>query len=334
MPSRHSLPRALVLLTLGGGLGTGLAATAGAGIGPREEIAAVAVALGVLAGAALYLGYDTRRQVGRTLSKVEQTRARVLTLPDRKLVGAWITDTRNHLHGDVSTLHGKVRDDMLQVEALLNLHAMIPVQAPLPASRGWAASPDLLLAYVGEIFVRRPKLILECGSGLSTLWAALALQAAGIDGRVVALEHDADFCAVTRQNLATHGVGHLAEVRYAPIEAVEVGAGSQPWYPLGAVDDLDKVDLLFVDGPIGSLDPEARYPAVPLLRERLTPGAAIILDDADRPEERNVVEHWRRDWPELSYELLAAEKGAVRLRVPESAGPVIDLEVGVRCRPR
>lgn len=316
-PSRRSLSRPPLIATATGGLVVGLGAAAGAQVGPATQIVAVAVLVGAMTGAALFIGYDTRRRVGRTLTKVEQIRVTVLTVPSRDQVGNWITDARNHLHGDISRLHGMARDDTLQLEALLNLHAMIPVRAALPPSRGWAASPDLLLAYVGEIFARRPRLILECGSGLSTLWAALALRAAGIDGRVVALEHDADYCDTTRSHLAAHGVGELAEVRHAPIEQVLVGPHLRPWYSAAALDGLDEIGLLFVDGPIGSLDAEARYPAVPLLRKRLAPGAAIILDDADREEERNVVAHWRADWPELVHAALPAEKGAVLLRVPE-----------------
>jgi hypothetical protein len=314
-PTRSHLRR-LVATALAGGSVAGLVTWAFFWAGSAAQIAVAAAVLGAMSGAALYLSAVTWRAVGRTHAKLDQVRGRLHDVPTSGQVASLVGDARNHLHGDISEVLGTVRDDTRQLEALLNLHAVIPVRAPLPASRGWAASPDLLLAYVGEILSRRPGLIVECGSGLSTLWAALALQATGGNGRVVALEHDAEYCEATRATLAAHGVGHLAEVRHAPIEPVTLGDKQQPWYTLSAVGDLDKIDLLFVDGPIGSMDPEARYPAVPLLRDRLTPGTAIILDDADRPEEKNVVTHWCADWPELSCEMLRLEKGAARLRVP------------------
>jgi predicted O-methyltransferase YrrM len=198
----------------------------------------------------------------------------------------------------------------------MNLHALIPVRGVLPESRGWAASPDLLLTYIGQILNGAPDLVVECGSGLSTLWAALALETLGGTGRVVALEHDPRFLAGTRASLEAHGVAHRAEVRHAPIDEVVVGERRQPWYAPSALNGLDGIGVLFVDGPIGSLDPQARYPAVPLMRGRLRPGAAILLDDADRPEEKDVVAHWLSDWPELDSQVLRLEKGAVLLRVP------------------
>ena len=74
--------------------------------------------------------------------------------------------------------------------------------------------------------------------------------------------------------------------------------------------------MLLVDGPVGALGPQARYPALPLLRERLLPGAVVLLDDADRPEEQEVLARWQADWPELSSAMLRLEKGAARLVVP------------------
>ena len=48
----------------------------------------------------------------------------------------------------------------------------------------------------------------------------------------------------------------------------------------------DRIDLLLVDGPPDLFGPGVRWPAVPLLRDRLGPGAAVLMDDGDRPAER------------------------------------------------
>jgi hypothetical protein len=282
-----------------------------------------AVILGMAFGVLVRLGSDGNRRIrrlGRRRRDMDHLTAALSDLPTRdqvtSLVQRTVYEARNRLHGDISQLGIAVRDDNRQLEALLNLHAMIPVRQALPRSRGWAASPDLLLTYVGSILERRPSLVLECGSGLSTLWAALALEVVGGRGRVVALEHDASFREDTLAALRAHGVAHRAEVRYAPIRTVTVDGGSYPWYDTDALDDVSGVGVLFVDGPIGDLGPQSRYPALPLLRDSLEPGALILLDDADRPEEREVLTHWQADWPELTCEVLKLEKGAARLLVP------------------
>lgn len=52
------------------------------------------------------------------------------------------------------------------------------------------------------------------------------------------------------------------------------------------------VDVLIVDGPPGLTGDWARYPAYPLLREKLRPGAIVLIDDAQRTDERSIVEAW------------------------------------------
>ncbi|GAA4690557.1 hypothetical protein GCM10023349_01300 [Nocardioides conyzicola] len=201
-----------------------------------------------------------------------------------------------------------------QTEALQNLYAIIDFEHALPASRGWPASPDLLLLLVDLVDRHRPQLVVECGSGLSTLCLALAMRRYGIDGKVIALEHLEQYAAQTRELLERHGVADLAEVRTAPIETVEVGDGSAVWYARAAWEDLTAVDLLFVDGPPSSLSPQSRYPSLPLFSERLAPGAHVVLDDFQRAEERDVVKRWRSEYGDrLTLERVPLEKGAALL---------------------
>jgi hypothetical protein len=54
---------------------------------------------------------------------------------------------------------------------------------------------------------------------------------------------------------------------------------------------------------------------VPVFFERLALGAAVILDDADRPDERLIVERWTKSFPALELEISPpCEKGFVVLR--------------------
>jgi predicted O-methyltransferase YrrM len=105
-----------------------------------------------------------------------------------------------------------------QVEALTNLNAMMPLDRPMPAARGHPASPDLLLLLVDVVRQTRPGLIVDCGSGTSTLWFARALRHFGIDGRVVALEHDKQYASEARQYVEDHDLAELIDVHEAPLE--------------------------------------------------------------------------------------------------------------------
>jgi predicted O-methyltransferase YrrM len=213
-----------------------------------------------------------------------------------------------------STLGTELKQTFRQVEALQNLNAMLPASDVLPATRGWAASPDLLLVLVDQVIAQRPSLTVECGSGASTLWLALALRRFGIDGRIVALDHDPVYAAKTRDLLARHGVSDFVDVRDAPLEDFTLADGAYSWYARRAWEDLTGIDLLFVDGPPAATGAKARYPALPLLGEALNPAASVILDDLVVPDMQETLRLWLDAYPDFGSELLPLEKQAARLR--------------------
>lgn len=168
-----------------------------------------------------------------------------------------------------------------------------PTDAPLPAPGGWAATTSTLIALVDE-FLTRPALqnVVECGSGTSTIWMALAA-ARRQSGHVTALEHDPVYAEQTREQLRRHGVSDFATVVDAPLSTVVVDGREFPWYDQAALDRLPaQVDLLFVDGPPGASGPDARLPAYPLLAPRMPVGSVVVLDDIDRAEEQAIAERW------------------------------------------
>ena len=201
-----------------------------------------------------------------------------------------------------------------QLEALQNLNAVLPVSGVLPATRGWAASPDLLLTLVDLVITERPSLVLECGSGASTLWLALAMRRFGIDGRIVALDHEPEYAGKTRDLLARHDVAGLAEVRDAPLESFSLDDETYRWYARETWEDLEEIDLLFVDGPPAVTGPKARYPALPLLAKSLSPRVTVVADDLIVPDMQETVRLWLGSHPDFSSEILPLEKQAAVLR--------------------
>ena len=59
----------------------------------------------------------------------------------------------------------------------------------------------------------------------------------------------------------------------------------------------DPIDLLVVDGPPAHAASHglARYPALPLLADRLAPGGTVVPDDAERPGQQEVLRRWERE---------------------------------------
>src|SRR4029077_15670437 len=123
----------------------------------------------------------------------------------------------------------EIKQTFRQLEALQNLSAVLPANDLLPATRGWAASPDLLMVLVDLVITERPSLVVECGSGASTLWLALAMGRLEVDGRVIARRSGPVFRAKPRPPLAGHNVRDLAEVRDAPLESFSLDGEAYSW---------------------------------------------------------------------------------------------------------
>lgn len=200
-----------------------------------------------------------------------------------------------------------------QVQALLNLAAMVPLRAGLPPLGGWATCPDLAVEVLDRLVVERPALVVEAGSGPSTLLLALAAREHGVDTRIVSLEHDARLATRTRELLERHGVADRAEVRFAPLARTHLSDHLTPWYDEASLTDLDDVGLLVVHGPPAPTGPAARYPAVPLLRDALAPRCSIVVDGTDRADDGDVMDRWTAMLPDFERRDLPLEKGAVVL---------------------
>jgi len=183
------------------------------------------------------------------------------------------------------------RDIDRDLSAMLGLFQSVPVAGPIPAPGGWAATPETLLALVSEVLAApTPLLVVECGSGTSSMWIGFALRRAG--GRLISLEHDEAYAITSRALVERLGLGDVVEIRLAPLVDHVLGDATCSWYDTSKLDDLHEIGLLFIDGPPSHIGPQARYPAIPLLAPRLATGALIVLDDADRPDETETLRRW------------------------------------------
>lgn len=200
-----------------------------------------------------------------------------------------------------------------QLEALISLYTVIKPDLPLPPARGWAASPDLLKRLTEILLQKQPKLVVEAGSGLSTLITAYCLKRNG-KGKVISLEHNAPYAEATRRVIAFHGLQDIATVVHAPLTEVDIDHNKWLWYDLGKVSIDLPIDLLTIDGPPDTTQPLARYPALPLLFGHLDHNATILLDDGIREDERETVARWEKEFPEMTCEYLGLEKGAFILQ--------------------
>jgi len=209
-------------------------------------------------------------------------------------------------------VEGAARTGYAQVEDLLALYRSIDTTEPLPRMRAFAAGPELMRFLFEEVAATGGARVLECGSGTSTVVLAYAMRSLG-NGHVTALEHHAHYAEQTRRELAARGLSEWATVVEAPLKDVDLGGETWRWYDTAAVPE-GTVDLLLVDGPPGNTGPHARYPAMPVLAPKLAEQALVVLDDADRPDERAIVARWVAEFPGFAKKRLKHERGTVLLR--------------------
>ena len=186
-----------------------------------------------------------------------------------------------------------------QIEAFIQLNALLKFTAPLPATRGWVASPDLLLTISQIVKENKPKLVVELGSGVSTLVVAKS----GAK-KVISFDGAAEYAEQTRELLKQHGVRGV-EVRLAELTPYRGGAN---WYNSSKFNDLKNIDLLIIDGPQGGDNSDARYPALEVLKNKLSKNAIIVLDDVNRTGERKLAEDFAKALPNHTLHILDHEK--------------------------
>lgn len=202
-----------------------------------------------------------------------------------------------------------------QTEALFSLFAQIPFQAPLPTMRAWAISPDFGSLIVTQIRALKPQTVLELGSGISTLISGYMLKQQG-SGQVIAVDHDAEFAEISAANIREHGLNDVAQLLLAPLQPLSLNGSEWLWYDTSVFDHLPPIDLLIVDGPPQMYNPtrHVRYPALPYLLSRLSENAHILMDDANRADEKAIAEQWLRELPVTLVRRYETERGAVLLR--------------------
>jgi predicted O-methyltransferase YrrM len=206
------------------------------------------------------------------------------------------------------------------------------VENASPGLGTWAIEADMGQLIAHEVDGKQS--ILECGSGVTTLLIADRLRARGT-GRLYSLEHDPGFAQATRARLDAAGLTDWVEVISAPLAERALGGRRIRWYAESVIESRlpEEIDLLIVDGPPATAR-WARWPAIEVLHERLTPGAVVLVDDGRRRAERRTALRWQADHPELTLYWHDTVKGTWKLvkegRAHREAWPTAALRALVR----
>ncbi|WP_223144844.1 class I SAM-dependent methyltransferase [Psychrobacter sp. ANT_WB68] len=207
-----------------------------------------------------------------------------------------------------------------QLESLSWLQRRLLPNTQLPSLRGWASSPDVLVRLHTHIMEAKPAVIVEFGSGASTLVIADALSQNGT-GKLFSIENSKYYGAQTLSHLQQNHLQGWVDLRIGELEKwdaehINSEDADKPstWYPKSLVKNIKNIDLIWVDGPPGNTCLYSRYPALPALFDQLSSRIEVWMDDTVRQEERDICENWAKKYG-FDVHYYPLEKGLGRLTV-------------------
>jgi len=105
-------------------------------------------------------------------------------------------------------------------------------------------------------------------------------------GRTISLEHTPKWKTIVESSAAKYSIP--VDIRSTNL----VSYGDFEWYSLP--EDIKKIkfSLVICDGPPSETH-GGRYGLMPAARELLNDDCVILMDDAEREDERRIIEQWR-----------------------------------------
>lgn len=192
-----------------------------------------------------------------------------------------------------------------QTEARAYLSHLLQIdEERLPPMGGWAASADFLVLLAEHVLRERPAVVVEFGSGMTTLVIQRCLQLVG-SGKLLTYENEPFFARVVEAR--AEKLGLVTDIHCVGLQE-HPGEYHGRWYAADA--PATPIDLLVIDGPTNSIHPQTRGGAARYFKH-LAPGGFLFLDDARRPGEVQVVKDWKQKNPEIQFNFIDLEKGAV-----------------------
>lgn len=154
------------------------------------------------------------------------------------------------------------------------------------SNEGYAANLEYLEAVAAEA-VRTEGPILECGTGATTILMGVICTRRNIE--LWSLENSEEWRDRVAATLESNGISGV-HVCAAPL----IEYGEFAWYDPPLRQMPAEFSLVICDGPPGATK-GGRYGLLPIMNERLPAGTTILLDDAERPGEAELIARWESE---------------------------------------
>lgn len=150
-------------------------------------------------------------------------------------------------------------------------------------NEAWAAGNAYLQAVIRYVDATRDSIV-ECGSGLSTLVGGTLAKRQ--HRRFLAFEHHSEWAERVQREIRAQRLDNVA-LSVCALRSYD----AFDWYGVEESELPAQIGMIICDGPPAQTR-GGRYGALPVLGRHLAPGCIVLLDDAHRPEEQQIVQRW------------------------------------------
>ena len=196
------------------------------------------------------------------------------------------------------------------------LQEQLQLKHTLPFTKDWSAAEDFLILIKEHCLQNKPKTIVECSSGLTTLTLARCCQMNN-HGNIFSLENGEEYVEKTLSQLEQFKLQDYVQVIHAPLKDSIINDHHYLWYDLNNLPELS-IDMLVIDGPPGFIQKHSRFPALPLLFNCLSDHSTVFMDDAARDDEQEIVKMWLDMNCHIEHEYIETERGCSVLMIHKS----------------
>lgn len=202
--------------------------------------------------------------------------------------------------------HSKKADDIYSMSILQPLLTDLPY---LPFNGG-ALRPICIAYILNEIIINQRKMILEFGSGLSTIMMARLIKKNNLDVKIFSVEHNQEWASIIERYLEKENLRQYVNIIRTDLKEIKTNLGNVNWYEYNTIINNinhNKFDLIIVDGPPANAEniKYSRYPALINMTDNFEEDFCLILDDANRKGEQQIIKSFLDMNQDLSFSLIS-----------------------------
>ena len=208
-----------------------------------------------------------------------------------------------------------------QLESFISLHNYLDNGTQALSFHGWPISPDIALFLVQKMEENSYDLIMEFGSGTSTVMLAKAIKNKQQENlKLITFEDNQKYYDKTLKSLNAEGLDNFVDLMLTPL--VDYKYKDEEFIYYSCKEKFEDIQLskkqmkilILVDGPPGNTCPLARFPALVYILEKFSKQQIhLVLDDYYRNEEKKITEKWEEILKEKNIpfksESIPSEKG-------------------------